>query len=324
MAAKVGIRDVAEMAGVSAGTVSKVLKNYSGISESTKNKVMAVVEQTGFIPNSVASALSAKKNNRIALFICINDRPLQMDEINMLYLMGAFEQARKENLELVTVFNASIENLSNEETARYFHSIHVEAIVVLGLNKSDEKIHYLAQQGNLKIVLVDAFLDGDQISTVMIDHARGQYDTADQICEPGDRVLYLKGKDNEYVTGLRLEGRKELAKDKKLQLDVVDGDYSEERAYEIVKDLGANYDAIVCASDLMAIGARQALPESSGVKISGFNGIRLMEYVAEDVITCRQDFREIGAAAVEAAEKLLRGGKGELIRVPYSVTRIRR
>ncbi|MBQ9910736.1 MAG: LacI family DNA-binding transcriptional regulator [Lachnospiraceae bacterium] len=324
MAEKTGIKKIAEMAGVSAGTVSKVLKNYPGISEETRKRVLEVVEQTGYIPNTVASALSSKNNNRIALFIYVNDRRQQIDEINMLYILGAFDKARSESLELVTVFNATIEQLSPEETVRYFRSIHVGTVIVFGMNKNDTKIRYLARETDMKIVVVDALLEGDNVSSVMIDHFQGQYDTADRICSRKDKVLYIKGKEDGFVTDMRLQGMRKLAKDKDLDLHVVNGDFSEGRAFEIVKELEDRYDAIVCASDLMAIGARKALPKDSKTRLSGFDGIRLMEYTADDVITCRQDFYHIGNAAVEAAEKLMQGGKGEQIIVPYKVTKIHR
>ena len=324
MTGRVGIKDVAELAGVSAGTVTKVLKGYPGVSEATKQKILAVVEQTGYIPNTVASALSSKKNKRIGLFIHINDRFQQIDEINMLYILGAYDEARKENLELLTIFSVSIEDLSCEDTLRYFHSIHVDTIIVVGLNKNDRKIHYLAEEGSIRIVLVDALLTGYDVSTVMIDHERGQYETADRICEPGDRVLYLSGKADGYVSDMRLSGMKKLADDKGLELHVENGGFSELEAYEIVKGCREEYDAIVCASDLMAIGAKRALPEGSLVKVSGFDGIRLMGYVAPDVITCRQDFYRIGSEAVSAAERLHEGGPGEHITLPYEVKSIRR
>ncbi len=323
MAGKVGIREVAEMAGVSAGTVSKVLKNYAGISEKTRQRVMDVINRTGYIPNTVASALSSKKNNRIALFIYVNDQSQQIDEINMLLILGAFDRARKENIELVTVFNGSIEKLSNEDTARYFHSIYADTIIVFGLNKRDEQIHYLAQEGSFKMVAEDACLEGEDISTVMIDQERAQYETASRVCAPGDRVLYLAGKSDGYVTDMRLSGMQKLAADRNLDLRIENGEFSEARAYEIVKGLKEKYDAIVCASDLMAIGAKRALPEGSGVKVSGFDGIRLMQYVANDVITCKQDFYRIGSLTVEAAEKLRKGDKGKQILAPYTIGYVR-
>ena len=322
MTKKVGIKDIAAMAGVSASTVSKVLKNYPTISEATRERVLAAIEKTGYIPNSVASALSSKNKKRMALYVYINDKFQQIDEINMLYIQGAYDQAREDELELITVFNESIEKLSKEETAQYFHSLYVDTIIVFGLNKNDEKIRYLSQEGRFQTVVVDAVIEGENVSTVMIDHFQGQYDTAEAVVEPGDKVLYLKGRDDGFVTDMRLDGMKKLAEDKKLKLTIEDGGFSEERAYEIVKGLTETYDAIVCASDLMAIGAKRALPEGSTVRIAGFDGIRLMGYAADDVLTCRQDFYRIGAEAVKEAEKLSRGEKGGQGILPYTVTKI--
>ena len=324
MTGKVGIKDVARLAGVSPGTVSKVLKNYPGLSEETRRKVMTVVEEIGFIPNTVASALSTKMNNRIAIYVFLSDRLRQIDGISMLYVLGAFEEARKQHLELVTVLNALLEDLSNEETVRYFHSIHAPTVIVLG-SKRDEKIHYMAKEGSLKMVIVDGPETREHISTVTIDQAKAQYETADRICQPGDKVLYLKGLDDHYATELRLSGMEKLAADKHLDLRIEEGDYSEDKAYETVKSLlDQEFDDIVCASDLMAIGAKRALPKGSPVRLAGFDGIRLMEYVADDVITCRQDFYQIGSEAVKAAARLSQGGKGEQVVVPYSVTTIHR
>ncbi|MBQ4253936.1 MAG: LacI family DNA-binding transcriptional regulator [Erysipelotrichaceae bacterium] len=320
---RIGIKEVAAKAGVSVSTVSKVLKNYTSISSATREKVMKVVEETGYIPNTVASALSSKQKNRIAVFINVNDKFQQIDEINMLYILGAFDEARRQNLELVTVFNDSIDKLSDEETLGYFHSLFADSIIVFGLNRNDTKMHYLFDHGNYKMVIVDADIVTDNISSVMIDHCQGQYDVAASICDFGDTVLYLKGKDDGYVTDMRLAGMKRLAAEKKLNLDIVSGDFSEDKAYEIVRNLTRKYDAIVCASDLMAIGARRALPEGSDIRISGFDGIRLLGYIGEEFVTCRQDFYRIGGAAVKAAQRLREGEKGERTIIPYDIKKIR-
>ncbi|MGN1344256.1 MAG: LacI family DNA-binding transcriptional regulator, partial [Traorella sp.] len=68
------IKDVAEKAGVSISTVSKVLKNYSSISEDTRNRVLETVKELNYIPNTTASNLSSKKKEKIVLYIYINDQ----------------------------------------------------------------------------------------------------------------------------------------------------------------------------------------------------------------------------------------------------------
>ena len=67
------IKDVAERAGVSISTVSKVLKNYNNISDETRARVLEAVKDLNYIPNTTASNLSSKKKEKVALYIYIND-----------------------------------------------------------------------------------------------------------------------------------------------------------------------------------------------------------------------------------------------------------
>ena len=59
------IKDIAQMANVSPGTVSKVINNYDGISEKTKKKVLDIIHQSGFEPSFSARSLATKKSNLI-------------------------------------------------------------------------------------------------------------------------------------------------------------------------------------------------------------------------------------------------------------------
>src|SRR5690606_41817335 len=61
------IKDIAKMAVVSQGTISKVINNYSGVSEKTKNKVMSVIDEMGYAPNFSARSLATKKSNLIGV-----------------------------------------------------------------------------------------------------------------------------------------------------------------------------------------------------------------------------------------------------------------
>lgn len=317
------IKDVAKNAQVSTSTVTKVLKNYPNIAESTRQKVLKTVKDLGYIPNKAASTLRSKSVTRIALYLYVNDRFQQIDEINMLYLLGAFDKAKELKLELVTVFNYSIEELQKEDVKAYFDSLSVDVIVLFGLNKEDEKIQYFMNNSDYKFVVVDADIHSDSISSVMINHAQAQYDVAKEIVEKEDKVLYLAGKANGYVTDMRLEGIRKLQKDYKLQLTVKACDFSETKAYETVLKCGDKYDSIVCASDLMAIGAKKALKKLQHfTKLSGFDGIRLMGYVAPDVVSCQQNFYEVGKATIDQAHLLQQGNKGIKYLLPYTIKKI--
>lgn len=314
------IRDVARKANVSAGTVSKVLKGYKDISDETRNKVMNAVKELGYFPNSAASTLSSKANKKIAIYIHINDKFQQIDEINMLYLMGALDAAKELNQEVITVYTESISHLNVEGLESYFHSLNVDGIAVFGISKETEKIHHLIDHSNLKFSIVDAPIVKENVSCVYIDHRQAQYEVAKQAIQEGDKVIYVAGKPNGYVTDMRLEGIRKLEEEMNFDLKVVNGDFSEEKAYRSTLGYVGKIDCIICASDMMAIGVKKACKERGVyVKITGFDGIRLMGYTGASMMTVKQDFYQIGRKAVEEVVRLRQGEKGREVIMPHEL-----
>lgn len=101
----VSIRDVARQAGVAISTVSKVLNHYPNVSEETREKVNTAIAELGFVPNSIASALSSKKTGRVALVLDVNRHAQMVDEIPMQYIIGAINQAKVMGMDIITVFS---------------------------------------------------------------------------------------------------------------------------------------------------------------------------------------------------------------------------
>ena len=125
------------------------------------------------------------------------------------------------------------------------------------------------------------------------------------------RILYIAGKKNGYVTEYRLEGIKELAEEKDLELKICYGEFSELEARKIAMKYAKDVDLIVCASDLMAIGAMNACIDIDIFRpVCGFDGITLMGYVGKQMLTVRQDFYAVSQAAVEEVCLLLSGENG--------------
>ena len=82
-------------------------------------------------------------------------------------------------------------------------------------------------------------------------------------------------------------------------------------------------DAIICASDLMAIGAMKALTDMDIFRpVCGFDGISLMGYAGKQMHTVKQDFRQIAAGAVDEMSRLLAGGVGQEIIMPHKLIRM--
>lgn len=309
----VTIKEVADYAGVAISTVSKVLNNYPNISEDTKEKVRKAIDELHYVPNTIAAALSSKRFARVALIVNLNTQTQAIDEITMQYLSGAMNKAMEKNVEVVTIFYSMLEGMTEDEMIRYFQSQSIFGIVIYGMSKDDKVFHSILKREVFKNVVVDAPFISENTSSVWVDNKKAQYDVAkravlDANCK---RVLYIAGKRNGYVTDYRLEGMQELAEEKELDLKICFGEFSELEARNITMKYGREADLIVCASDLMAIGAMNACIDIDIFRpVCGFDGITLMGYVGKQMLTVRQDFYAVSQAAIEEICLLLSGEKG--------------
>lgn len=322
----VSIKDVAKHAGVAISTVSKVLNNYPNVSEETKKKVNEAVTELNFVPNSVAAALSSKQSGRVALLINLSTAAQAVDEINMQYMAGTIGQAVDMNLDVITVFYSMIKNKNIEEVIRYFQSQSITGLIIFGMSKEDKVLHKLIERQTFKIVLVDAPIVNVNTSSVWIDQEKAQYDVAKKTVLENkcNSILYLAGKKNGYVTEERLSGIKRLAEERKLPLLIRNGEFSELQARNLTFKYAKKKDVVVCASDLMAIGAMKALIEMDIFRpVCGFDGITLMGYAGKQMNTVRQDFKRIASEAVKELKRLLDGGEGQQIVLDYELVRIK-
>lgn len=322
----VSIKDVAKHAGVAISTVSKVLNHYPNVSEETKRKVNQAVEELNFVPNSVAAALSSKQSGRVALILKMNTKTQAIDEIDMQYLSGAINRATELGLDVITFFYSMFEGKSAEEVTRYLLSQSIHGIIVYGMSKEDKALHKLIASQVFKAVVVDAPVCNESTSFVWIDQEKAQYDVARKTVEENGSksILYIAGRKNGYVSEERLKGIRRLAEEKGLKLLIRNGEFSELQARNITFRNAKSKDAVVCASDLMAIGAMRALMEMDIFRpVCGFDGIILMGYAGKQMNTVRQDFAGISAAAVEELRGLMEGGTGKSIVLDYNIVRMK-
>ncbi len=321
----VSIKEVARHAGVAISTVSKVLNGYPNISDATREKVQRAIQELNYIPNSIASALSSKQFGRIALILDPKRQTQAIDQIFMQYLMGALDKAKELNLEVVTVFAEMITGMDADALTRYFLSQSVVGVVIYGMSREDEVLHRLIEEQHFACVTVDAPLVNARTTVVSVNHEQAQYDVAKKtVQDDGCRsVLYIAGRQDGYVTEERLRGIRRLAEELKLEVMVQQGDFSELTARNIALKHAEHTDCIVCASDLMAIGAMNALIDMDIFRpVCGYDGIALMGYVGKQMNTVRQDFYAISSRAIEEVKLLLDGEDGHRVTMPHSIVKM--
>ncbi len=322
----VSIRDVAKEAGVAISTVSKVLNHYPNVSDETKEKVNAAIAELGFVPNTIAAALSSKRTGRVALVLDVNRHAQTVDEIPMQYMVGAINKAKEKGMDIITVFFTMIAEMSVEEMTRYFQSQGIEGLVVCDLSKDDIVLRQLVESSKFKSVLIDAPGVSKSTSSIHIDNTKAQYEVAKKFLEGKNykEILYLSGKKSGYVSEERLNGMNRLADELGLKVLVRTGNFSELEARKLTMQYARNKEAIICASDLMAIGSMKALIDMDIYRpVCGFDGVSLMGYAGKQMHTVRQDFQKIAASAVEELSRLMEGGDGQDIVVPHKLIRMK-
>ena len=289
-------------------------------------KVMEVVNRLGFVPNTVAATLSSKNSGRVALLIKLNVETQAIDEIDMQYIAGAISKARELQMDVITIFFSMIENMSLEEMTRYFVSQSIKGIIIYGMSKEDKVLRQLIEGDTFKTVVIDVPYVGTSTSCVSVDQARAQYDVAKKTIKENNckKVLYIAGTRDGYVTDARLEGIRKLKEELGLQVLIRNGNFSELQARKLTLKYGKNKDCVVCASDLMAIGAMKALIDMDIFRpVCGFDGIVLMGYVGKQMNTVRQNFAAISSRAVEEMQRLLDGEEGTEVTMPHELVRLK-
>lgn len=321
----VSINDVAKKAGVGVSTVSKVLNNYSSISGATRAKVMDAVDELNYVPNSIASALSSKQGKRVALVIFINNQRQAIDEINMQYLFGAMNQAKELKLEVIPVFSNVLEKKTARDILQYFNSLRVNAIVYYGLSKEAVEYQEVIDMDVFPTVVVDAPIQGPRTSYVMVDHEKAQYEIASMMIQrhKAKKILYLAGRRDGYVTDLRLQGVVDACDHNHVKINAQYANFSEKKARELTIKHAKDADLVICASDLIAIGAVHGLQEMDEFRpVCGYDGITLLGYIDSKIDTVDQDFYKISVAAVNAVHNLLQGNPSEAILLDYEIKTI--
>lgn len=322
----VSINEVAKKAGVAKSTVSKVLNNYQLVSDETKAKVEAAVLELGYVPNSVAVSLSKKVFNRVGLIVDIRHNSQFIDEIDMQYLTGAFEKSKEYQIDVVTFFSSQFDGMTAKQVSSYLKSQRINCLIIYNLSIENQNLVKLIEKQEFYCVLVDSPMVNQKTSSVSIDHFTAQYDVAKKTIEESNlrgRLLYIAGGKGSYITNQRLAAIKKLNDEISFELIVKYGDFNEYKAREIIFKWAEKVDIIVCASDMMAIGSVFALTEMDIFRpVCGFDGIPLMGYTKIAMNTVRQDFFEKSKQAFEELKKLLDGGEGQHIEMPYEVCKI--
>lgn len=299
MAARPTIRDVAQKAGVSIATVSRVLNDKGDVCSTTRDRVHEAASELGYSVDSVGRALASQRTRLVGVLVGDNaghrDLSLMFFGKVLAAISRRLGQAGYEPL------------LLQDADAGGAHRF--DAGILIGVDEDDPAVLDMAAHG-VPLVGVDVRCGGAFVGS---DHAGGVRLALAHLRALGHRrIAHIAGATNTLAGAERLEAFRGSCSDQPEEY-VRFGDFSSASGYREASELLALDEpptAIVCASDLMALAALQAIWESGrrpgrDVAVVGFDDLEAAALAHPPLTTIRQDRQELGATAAECAIDLL-------------------
>ncbi len=293
--------DVARHAGVSQSAVSRCFKPGASVSKKMRDRVMKAAEELGYEPNAIARSLISGRSNLVAIMIS-NLTNLYYPEV-----LAELTQRFSEHGVRVLLFALRSEADANE-TLQQIWPYRVDGVIAAA-ELSPEQVGEFEKR-DVPLVFYNRHLTGSPVSSVCCDQEDGARQLVDGLFKAGHRRFAIIAGPPESVVGVErktaaIERIEELGAD---DPPILEGDYSYESGFalaeELMKHKKKRPDAVICANDVMAIGALDAFRVNHGlnapedISVVGFDGVGPSHWKSYNLTTIRQPVRRMTEAAV--------------------------
>ncbi len=310
------IYDVSARAGVSIATVSRVLNGNPNVSDKTRARVLAVMEELGYTPNVFARGLGLDTMKTVGIMCSDSSDPYLASAIY--YLERELRGCGYDSLLCCT-------GLSLAAKRQYFElllSRRVDAVILAGskfVEMEAENNRYIEEAAaDLPVMLVNGYLDAPGIYSTVCDDRAAMYEVATRLIEDGrKRILYLysshsysgTNKLNGYRDALSARGipvRGELIRRCAKDLSA---------ARELLTALdgsGLSFDAVMTSDDSLAVGAvkfahTRGLSVPGDLAIVGYNNSILSYCTDPEISSVDTKIEDLCVTAVRSLMKVFRG-----------------
>ena len=318
------LKDIAERAGVSVMTVSKVLRDAPDISTATKARVRLLAEQMGYMPDSVAQGLRNRTTKLFGLVISAATNPIFARVV-----MGIEEQAYDLGYDVITAHTLNIPE-REESVIRRLLSRRVDGLFLSPVYRLDPSVpiyEELAKRGIPTVLLGQRAPFCQQFTNVETDDQAASYAATQHLVSLGHkRIAFFAGPPASPSYQERLEGYRKALRETQVETDdnlvfnagstIEEG---EKAALQLLNE-GAKATAIQAVNDLVAIGAAnvllgQGLKIPGDISLVGFGNVLISEHFRVPLTTLRQPKLRLGLAAMDSMLKLLKGERPETKRL---------
>lgn len=297
--------DVAAHAQVAIGTVSNVLNNPDKVTDKTRRRVQASIAELGFVRNDAARSLAVGTSNAVGLVVADLGNSLFVD-----IARGADAVMRRHSLN-VMITNSDVDREKEVRNLELFEASRVAGIIFAPLDTAFARSPALAA-ASTPIVLVNYESPSLAYSGVVVDERHGGELAARHLLALGRRRILFAGGPM-FLTAVRerLEGvMRAVSEIADATLETVETgglnlQHGRHAGQEVVARGRGRYDAVITASDLIAIGLIQALSDAPGFRVpqelavTGYDDNHFASESAVPVSTVAQPGEEMGRAAAQ-------------------------
>jgi len=301
------ISDIAQKANVSRALVSRVLNNKSGVSPENREKILRIIKELNYTPNALARALVTQKTQTIGVVMDDLCEDFFFDLIKGMHDMG-------DSLGYNMIFCSGRDNQEVKfKYVDYFLNGRTDGVIAFGSRIADLQVFIEIFKRTSNFVLIEGDIPDQEYNGVQLDNRGGAYRATQHLIKLGySKIWHVTGNMDYKVSIDRKDGYLDAMKksERKVSADmIIEADFSEDMAYENIKELLKNEsppDAFFVGADKTAFGVIRALTEHGirvpeDVAIIGFDGDKPDSYGIKFPIltTMRQPLYEIGQKGVE-------------------------
>lgn len=310
------MQDVANKAGVSKATVSRVLSGKGYVSQETKDQVFKAIEEAGYRPNLLARNLATSKSMCIGLVVTNT-------LYNGNYFSELISQAAKKldaNGRQLILVDGKHSAEEEREAIQFLHDLRCDGIIIYPRFLSVDEMDDIIDKYNKPVMVVNRKLRKHQSHCIYCDHKGSGLQSTRALIERGHRnIAFITGSMDSPTAIERLSGYKEALSAAGLPVNdalIIPGKWTPASGAAAVEALlagGQTFSAILASNDDMAIGAMKKLNEAgiavpADVSVIGFDNIPTAPFLIPALSSVKDPVSDMVSEVISQIISMLDGG----------------
>ncbi|MGF1754841.1 trehalose operon repressor TreR [Vibrio makurazakiensis] len=304
MSKKLTILDIAKLSGVGKSTVSRVLTNDPKVKPATREKVERVIAESGYVPSKSAQSMRGGSQKVIGVIISRLDSPSENKAVgtmlNHLYAAGYD----------VVIMESQFDRDKTNEHLQVLKRRNVDGVIVFGFTDCDIASIELWQHRAVVIAL-----DTENVTSINYDNEGVIQNALSYLTQQNlSQIAFIGVDPSDKSTGeLRLKAYLEWCEKMNLTPNYQTGQLHHESAYELVDHvISADTQAIVCASDTLALGVIKRLQElqREDIAVTGVGGNDLLSFLFPKIHSIDPGYESAGELSANLLISQLSGQAG--------------